>query len=68
MRTYTSMCLNLSFHAADNLPQDIRLYHRFLRRSIPEQHPWPFVLLQLDFFCWRRLDPSWLHNLSVPLC
>ena len=67
-RTYTSMCLNLSLHAAYNSPQDIRLYHRFLRRSIPEQHPWPFVLLQLDFFCWRRLDPSWLHNLLVPLC
>jgi hypothetical protein len=66
-RTYTSTCLNSLLYAANNSLQDIRFYHRFLRRPVPEQHPWPFILLQLDFFCWCRLDPPWLHNLLVLL-
>ena len=67
-RTYTSTWLYSSLCAAHNSHQNIGLYHCFLRSSIVEQHPWQFILLQLDFFCWRRLDPSWLHNLSVLLC
>ncbi len=64
-RMYTSMCLKLLLHAAHNSSQDIRLYHCFLRGPITKQHPWPSILLQLDLFCWCRLDPSRLHYLSV---
>ena len=67
-QTYTSTWLYSSLHAAHNSHQDICLYYRFLHRSIVEQHPWQFILLQFDFFCWRRVDPPWLHNLSVLLC
>jgi uncharacterized membrane protein YjjP (DUF1212 family) len=62
---YVCILMSFGFHRVMTcaLRQDICIHHRFLRCSVLEQHPWPSILLQLNFVRWRRLDSPRIYDL-----